>query len=63
MDAASDRGALRRIWESIGYDEINWTYTPTGRHLLNTFGELTQTGFHIRPHYALCSGSGFGLPW
>lgn len=62
IDAARDAGSLTRLWESVGFDEINWTYTPTGRHLLNTFGELTQKGFHIRPHYALCSGSGFGLP-
>ncbi|MFC0675894.1 GH39 family glycosyl hydrolase [Brachybacterium hainanense] len=62
IDAAGDAGALTRLWESIGYDEINWTYTPTGRHLLNTFGELTDTGYHVRPHYALCSGTGFGIP-
>ena len=34
VDASVDRGDLRRIWRSIGYDEINWTYTPTGRRLL-----------------------------
>jgi xylan 1,4-beta-xylosidase len=53
---------VRRIWESIGFDEINWTYTPTGRHLLDTFGSLTEQGYHVRPHYALCSGSGFAVP-
>ncbi|MGO3477572.1 MAG: GH39 family glycosyl hydrolase [Brachybacterium tyrofermentans] len=62
IDAGREIGPLTRLWESVGYDEINWTYTPTGRHLLNTFGDLTSTGFHIRPHYALCSGSGFGIP-
>ncbi|MFC7375603.1 glycoside hydrolase [Brachybacterium sp. GCM10030268] len=62
IDAGQEIGILTRLWESVGYDEINWTYTPTGRHLLNTFGELTSTGYHIRPHYALCSGSGFGIP-
>ncbi|WP_114854415.1 glycoside hydrolase [Brachybacterium sp. YJGR34] len=62
IDAGRSAGALTRLWESVGYDEINWTYTPTGRHLLNTFGELAETGYHIRPHYALCSGSGFGIP-
>ena len=62
MDAGADRGALARIWESVGYDEINWTYTPTGRTLLNTFGELTTGGYHIRPHYVFCSGTGFGIP-
>ncbi|PRY10867.1 GH39 family glycosyl hydrolase [Kineococcus rhizosphaerae] len=62
VDAASDRGALTRIWESIGYDEINWTYTPTGRKLLNTFGEFSPRPFLIRPHYVFCSGTGFGIP-
>ena len=62
IEAGREVGTLTRLWESVGFDEINWTYTPTGRHLLNTFGDLTSTGFHIRPHYALCSGSGFGIP-
>ena len=62
VDAAADRGPLTRIWESIGYDEINWTYTPTGRKLLRTFAELSPTPFHVRPHYVFCSGSGFGIP-
>ena len=25
VDASCDRGPLQRIWESFGYDEINWT--------------------------------------
>ncbi|CAM3283978.1 GH39 family glycosyl hydrolase [Occultella aeris] len=62
IDAAVDRGALARIWESIGYDEINWTYTATGRSLLGRFGELSDKGFHVRPHYVFCSGTGFGIP-
>ncbi|NAZ86837.1 GH39 family glycosyl hydrolase [Kineococcus indalonis] len=62
VDAASDRGPLTRIWESIGYDEINWTYTPTGRRLLRTFGELSPRPFLVRPHYVFCSGTGFGIP-
>jgi len=62
VDASADRGPLTRIWESIGYDEINWTYTPTGKKLLRTFGELSATPFHVRPHYVFCSGSGFGIP-
>jgi len=62
VDAAADRGPLTRIWESIGYDEINWTYTPTGKKLLRTFAELSPRPFHVRPHYVFCSGSGFGIP-
>ncbi len=62
VDAGADRGDLARIWESIGYDEINWTYTLTGRRLLKTFGELSERGYHVRPHYVFCSGTGFGIP-
>ncbi|SKC67379.1 GH39 family glycosyl hydrolase [Krasilnikoviella flava] len=62
VDAGADRGDLARIWESIGYDEINWTYTATGRRLLRTFGELSDRGYHVRPHYVFCSGTGFGIP-
>jgi len=62
VDAKAVRGPLRRIWESIGYDEINWTYTPTGKRLLKTFSELAGRAYHVRPHYVFCSGSGFGIP-
>ncbi len=62
VDAATAVGPITRMWESIGYDEINWTYTATGRSLLSTFGGLASSGFHVRPHYVFCSGNGFGLP-
>jgi xylan 1,4-beta-xylosidase len=62
VDASRETGPLARIWESIGYDEINWTYTPTGRRLLKTFGELSPRPFLVRPHYVFCSGTGFGIP-
>lgn len=62
VDAATDVGPLTPLWRSIGYDEINWTYTPTGKHLLRTFSPLSDAGYHVRPHYVFCSGSGFGLP-
>lgn len=62
VDAGVDRGPLTRIWESFGYDEINWTYTPTGKRLLRTFGEFSPRPYLVRPHYVFCSGTGFGLP-
>ena len=62
VDASSDRGPLTPVWASVGFDEINWTYTPTGRTLLNTFGEFSDRAYHIRPHYVFCSGTGFGIP-
>ena len=62
VDAATDRGALNRIWESFGYDEINWTYTPTGKRLLKTFKDFSGRPYYVRTHYVFCSGSGFGIP-
>ncbi|SDS94474.1 GH39 family glycosyl hydrolase [Microlunatus soli] len=61
VDAADSQGPLTPAWESIGYDEINWTYTPTGKRLLQKFSS-ERGGYHVRPHYVFCSGSGFGIP-
>ena len=58
VDASGAGSDIKPIWSSIGYDEINWTYTPTGRRLLGEF----EPGFHVRPHYVFISGTGFGLP-
>ncbi|MGI8456545.1 MAG: GH39 family glycosyl hydrolase [Propionibacteriaceae bacterium] len=62
VDAATVLGPVTRVWESIGYDEINWTYTPTGKRLLRKFADMSTGGYHVRPHYVFCSGSGFGIP-
>lgn len=62
VDASSAGVPIPPIWASIGYDEINWTYTPTGRRLLKTIGEFSSAPFHVRPHNIFVSGSGFGLP-
>jgi xylan 1,4-beta-xylosidase len=64
VDVACDRdlGPLPRLWTGVGFDEINWTYTPVGRHLLALLGSLGDRPFLIRSHYVFCSGTGFGLP-
>jgi xylan 1,4-beta-xylosidase len=62
IDAGAPGTPLEPVWESLGYDEINWTYTPTGKRLLKTIGATSPRGFHVRPHYVFMSGSGFGLP-
>lgn len=62
VDAGADIGELTPLWRSIGYDEINWTYTPTGKRLLQTFKDFSGSAYHVRPHYVFCSGSGFGIP-
>ena len=53
---------LPRIWASVGYDEINWTYTPAGRHLLGLLAADGRESFHVRAHYVFCSGTGLSLP-
>jgi xylan 1,4-beta-xylosidase len=58
IDAGATGTPLKPIWASIGYDEFNWTYTPTGTRLLGLF----TPGFYVRPHYVFISGTGFGLP-
>ena len=62
IDAADPGERIEPIWASLGFDEINWTYTQTGRDLLGTIGAASPTPFHVRPHYVFVSGSGFGLP-
>jgi xylan 1,4-beta-xylosidase len=62
VDASDTLGDLEPIWASIGYDEFNWTYTPTGKRLLGKFGAASSVPFHVRPHYVFINGTGLGLP-
>ena len=62
VDCRARLGPLRRIWASIGYDEINWTYTGRGRALYRTLRELAETPYHVRNHNALTSGNGLSEP-
>lgn len=62
VDAGAEGTNIQPIWASLGYDEINWTYTPTGRRLLKTIGGFSSSPYHVRPHYVFTSGTGFGLP-
>ena len=36
VDAGAWQGELAHNWNYIGYDEINYTYTPEGQELLGT---------------------------
>ncbi len=36
VDCTNVTGELRHIWTSIGFDEINWSYTERGKYLLKT---------------------------
>jgi xylan 1,4-beta-xylosidase len=62
IDASAVEGELTRLWTSIGYDELNWTYTPRGRDLLATLAGFGDGPYLVRSHYMFCSGTGMGLP-
>jgi xylan 1,4-beta-xylosidase len=62
VDASAVQGELTRLWTSIGYDEINWTYTPRGKDVLATLAGLGDGPYLIRSHYMFNSGTGMGLP-
>ena len=57
VDAAQSRGTLKRIWRSIGYDELNWTYTPLGKRIFEEIGGLNDGPFWIRNHNIFSSGN------
>lgn len=61
---ADQRTPLRRIWRYVGYDEPNYTYTPSGRELLAKLGRMSDAPYYIRCHFILCSGDGTpSLKW
>lgn len=62
IDGGASGGPLRRIWTSFGFDEINWTSTPTGRRHLRTIRAFAEQPYHVRSHYVFNSGIGWSLP-
>lgn len=62
VDCDISLGPLERIWASVGYDEINWTYTRRGKALFGTLAELAETPYYVRNHNALTSGNGLSEP-
>ncbi len=62
VDCSRQQGNLERIWASIGYDELNWTYTPRGKALYRTLQQIAETPYSIRQHNALTSGNGLSSP-
>ena len=62
VDCSAWQGELPRIWTSIGYDEINWTYTPRGKALLRTLKDLAERPYVVRNHNFLTSGNGLSWP-
>jgi xylan 1,4-beta-xylosidase len=62
VDCAAWQGPVRRIWTSLGCDELNWMYTPRGKRALRTIGHLAEQPYYVRPHYIFNSGIGWSLP-
>lgn len=50
-------GELPHNWNYIGYDEINYTYTPDGQVLLAKLMELQEKPYYVRTHHLLCTGN------
>ena len=62
VDCGASRGPLRRIWTSVGFDEINWTSTPAGKRHLKTIRAFAEQPYFVRSHYIFNSGIGWSLP-
>ncbi len=62
VDARQVLGPLPHIWRSIGYDEINWTYTPVGKSIYARLATLGDVPYYVRNHNALTSGNGLSYP-
>jgi xylan 1,4-beta-xylosidase len=63
VDFAASEGELDRIWTSIGFDEINWSYTPQGKELLAMLNrEVAEQPYYVRNHNTFTSGNGLSYP-
>jgi xylan 1,4-beta-xylosidase len=61
VDAGAWLGELPHSWTYIGYDEINYTYTPEGQALLASFGAFQEQPYYVRAHHLLCTGNCHGV--
>jgi len=62
VDAGKWIGKLRHMWRYIGYDEINYTITPSGKSVLEKIMEFAKAPYYVRAHHLLCTGSGRAIP-
>ena len=64
IDRSQPIGPFRRIWNSIGYDELNWTATTRGREIHRTLGREVFTGgpYWVRMHNTFTSGNELSTP-
>ena len=61
VDAGQQQGTLPHNWNYIGYDEINYTYTPEGQALLAKFAAFQEKPYYVRVHHLLCTGNTHGF--
>jgi xylan 1,4-beta-xylosidase len=61
VDASQPLGEMPHNWNYIGYDEINYTYTPEGQELLAKFMGMQEKPYYIRAHHLLCTGNCHGF--
>src|SRR6476661_433688 len=63
VDGSTTVGELVHIWASIGFDEINWSYTPRGKDLLATLSQdVVEQPYYVRNHNTFTSGNGLSYP-
>lgn len=62
VDAAHRIQDVRRIWTSLGYDEINWSATPQGKRNFAVIRDLAETPYYVRAHNLFNSGTARGIP-
>jgi xylan 1,4-beta-xylosidase len=62
VDSSKPFAPFPHIWRSIGYDEINWTYTPTGKSIFSRLAGLADTPYYIRNHNTFTSGNYLSYP-
>ncbi|HEY9075847.1 MAG TPA: hypothetical protein VIO61_04850 [Anaerolineaceae bacterium] len=62
VDCRDWQGKLERIWNGIGFDEINLAYFPRGKALFRTLSQIHEMPYYIRNHNALTSGNGAPSP-
>ena len=61
VDAGTWLGELAHNWTYIGYDEINYTYTPEGQELLAKLAATQEQSYYVRAHHLLCTGNCHGF--
>src|SRR5437764_4414055 len=61
VDAGQWLGEFNHHWNYIGYDEVNYTYTPEGQELLAKFMQFKEKPYYVRTHHLLCTGNCHGF--